>query len=588
MKPKNVLTCYLFINGKHIQLCNIPRTFLWQGRFRTEDIKQFEELCFSIEVKCTTYWELKSYDIYLDSLVDYSSTPYIFINLSGAKTNVEDAISEIVIYLINRVGNTDIKECLFQLESLTKVLRVENDNFSQVLSLQDIQSKEKSMIVANCVKKHCTLTANNILAYCFFLTNVGDGFQIQSKEHKDFFFKKETTELLLNSCKGSNRKELTSACVNSISSILPDIFEFYYKKESSVLLYISFTLNLIDDSALLSMIESSNNEKLKQIYPFPFYSNAKDFDCVSFLVRLYEQSLVNEKYELLEKISVYLPRDVHLQFLNSVIGKGLLWLDILDTSIEHLEVKDKGQFKTFSSENDLLSVLYLWNSRVSSQLPKISEGVVKIAETAIISCLESIKTFTNIPLLLTVLSDKRFFNEKFQCLKVMKHFSTSKCVEVQSHFIDLLNNEKFISLDETDTRYLLDGWFLSMLHYIRGTFKHGSKSGSMKVDEKRQQAMIFEVYHKFGQVMNTTYIREHESVKPMFEEAVFSFLQDCSFKALILVVQQNIEKNSDLQEIQETVSMHIRKLLTNGHVGKKTNVIMRDICGKDKLVIKSR
>ncbi|XP_076077139.1 uncharacterized protein LOC143047776 [Mytilus galloprovincialis] len=335
------------------------------------------------------------------------------------------------------------------------------------------------------------------------------------------------------------------------------------------------------------MIESSNNEKLKQTYPFPFYSNAKDFDCVSFLVRLYEQSLVNEKYELLEKISVYLPRDVHLQFLNSVIGKGLLWLDILDTSIEHLEVKDKGQFKTFSSENDLLSVLYLWNSRVSSQLPEISEGVVKIAETAIISCLESIKTFTNIPLLLTVLSDKKFFNEKFQCLKVMKHFSTSKCVEVQSHFIDLLNNEKFISLDETDTRYLLDGWFLSMLHYIRGTFKHGSKSGSMKVDEKRQQAMIFEVYHKFGQVMNTTYIREHESAKPMFEEAVFSFLQDCSFKALILVVQQNIEKNGDLQEIQETVSMHIRKLLTNGHVGKKPNVIMRDICGKDKLVIKS-
>lgn len=568
------------INGFEVPLRNIDNTFLWEGVFDTGNVKHFEKLSFS--TKFTYAGFLKTYEATVPFLEVISSSPYIFIRLFANKSNDEDALSEIIIDLINRVAHSNIKECLLQLESLTKQIEIRRGDSQHLPSLEGMKFNEKSCDIANDVRKVTKLTRTNVIAYCYFLSVVGAGFQVKVQSNIERFFSRKAIHSLLLEIQQIRREDLPSTCIRTIASILPDLFKFCYQKNSSFLLYMSFTCHLIDESAMLLLIKHS--QKGERGLLFPIYEKQGDFDCIPLLLRLYDTALVNDNFELLEYIIAPLPGYIHRQFLETVNQKKKCMHAVLEKAIGDLEIKEKKDIWNFRKKNDLEGILNLWKNISFSVLQNISEDVIQMTEKAILSCLERIPVFTCRDLLHHITNDTRLFNDSASCLKVMKLFSTSKNVEIRSLFINLLNHEKFVSLETKDTQKLLENWFSNELENTKLNFKHKSKP--QKSDENSQQKMIVNVYYTFADTMKTDYLRKHGCIQQAFERMIFTFLQDCSFKALILVVRQNIEKDSVLLEIQETVSMHIRMLLKNE--GKRPDVLMQDICGTEKLLVNSR
>lgn len=584
VKPNSVSSCVIQFNGSFEYLHNIDGTFLWEGCLDIYDVKQFDELSFGVEVNYTT-WGFRRYVVAVPCITVVSPPPYIFIMLCAYKGNKVDALSEIITDLVNRVANSDIKECLLQLESLNEKMNIKTDDFNQLLSLLDIKFNNMSYSVANDVKRRTKLSTTTVLAYCYFLSVVGIGFQIKRRDDKEQFFSRETIEALLNSLKNKSKEDFPSTCLRKIASILPDLFQFYFKAKFSVLLYIIYTSNVMDESALISLIDQTKNKEPK----FSFYEEAEGVEWIQLLMKLNDDTLSNGNFKLLEKIVEHLPNNIHRIFLENVFQRNKGWHDVLEKSIDNLKLKDILAFQTLSCIHELSGVLKVWSNIAFSVLRyQISEEVINATERAIITCLEKIETFSEIDLLLSAMNDSRLFNDKTNCLKLLKTFSTSKCKEVHNSLFSLLDKEIVLSMEASETKELLEEWFFNELQCIKRKFKQIQKKNSDKAKEKCQHGFIVEVYHKFADAMKTAYISKHESIQSTFEEMVFNLLQGCSFKALILVVQHDIEKKGDLLEIQETVSMHIRRLLKNGHVGKKPNLIMQDICGKDKLLVNSR
>lgn len=583
MKPKHVVFCYAIINDENVLLRNIRDTFLWECIYSTDNVRQSEEHSFAVRVKYNAYWDFMTYDFTSNPKLVLSSSQYLFIRLYVNKTKEENALSEMIVDLINRVACKDIQDCLLQMETLTKKIDVTNGDNIQVLCLANIRVNADSNIVTDVRDQtQSNLSANNIIAYCYFLCVVGKGFQIEQHGAISRFFSRETVALLLRSFANCKKENYPTTCIRTISYILPHLFKFCYQDKSSVLLLVSFTFKMMDESILLSMIDHSQKENL-----FPFYEETS-CDFLLLLMVLYKKALADGQFALLENVIKHLPGQNHRQFLEHIIQMKEEWHDALEKSISILQVKDNTAFRTLGRTHDLQGVLNLLRRVDSSLLKNTSNEVIQLAEKAIISCLEKVDTFTGIQDLLLVVNDKRFFNDETLCLKVIELFATSNCVEIQSHLSSLLNNENVISLDEIKTHNLLEDWFVRKLQCTKQNFEKKIKPSSDKENERQQHTMIVEVYHIFADAISTDYIRKYISIKRTFEETIFVFLQSCSFKALISVVQQNIENSGDLQEIQETISMHIRQLLTNGHVGENPNVIMQDICGKDKLLVNSR